>query len=94
MLSIPSFEFPPVSGTLTSVKITGLTSVLRMLCYFEKVMFPYLSKKRDELNLSSDYPALLTFDHFKGQCTHDLLQLLDSNNINVIIVPANCTDRL
>lgn len=37
-----------------------------MLCYFRKVMFPYLDKKRAELNLSSDYLALLTFDNFKG----------------------------
>ena len=57
-------------------------------------MFPYLNEKRAELNLPSDYPALLLFDNFKGQCTNDVLQLLDSHNINIIIFPANCSDRL
>ena len=89
---LPSFEFPPEWDINFSEN--HWSNERTMLCYFEKVIFPYLSKKRDELNLSSDYPALLTFDHFKGQCTHDLLQLLDSNNIDVVIIPANCTDRL
>ena len=35
------------------------------------------------------------FDNFKAQITQELLTLiLDDNNINVILIPANCTDRL
>jgi len=37
---------------------------------------------------------LLIFDNFKAQTTSSLLKLLDSHNIDVILLPANCTDRL
>ena len=37
---------------------------------------------------------MLLFDNFSGQCTEDLLKLIDDNNINTAIIPANCTDRL
>ena len=47
----------------------------------------------DHLILSVDYPAFVTFDNFKGQCTTEL-SALDNNNINVILIPPNCTDRL
>ena len=47
-----------------------------------------------KLKLSPDHPALLLFDNFKGQCTKKLLGLLDSSNVSVILIPANCTDRL
>ena len=54
----------------------------------------FYNKKREELKLTTNYPALLTFDNFKAQCTPGILTLLDQNNINVVLVPANCTDRL
>ena len=41
-----------------------------------------------------DYRALILLDNFKGQCTEKLLRFLDFNNINVIMIPPNCTDRL
>ena len=34
------------------------------------------------------------FDVFKGQRTEDIAKLLDENNIYVVSVPSNCTDRL
>ena len=62
--------------------------------YINNIILPYVKKKREDLLLSIDYPALVIFDNFKGQCTTELLRMLDSNNINVILIPANCTDRL
>jgi len=62
--------------------------------YFERIIFPYSEEKRSALKLSSDQPALLIFDNFKAQCTSSLLSLLDSHNVNVVLVPPNCTDRL
>ena len=41
-----------------------------------------------------DQRALLMFDNFKGQCTEALLKLLDENNVSVVLIPPNCTDRL
>ena len=62
--------------------------------YVGKIIIPYLQKKREELGLLPDQPALLLFDNFKAQCTTSLLQTLDDNNINVLLIPPNCTDRL
>ena len=65
-----------------------------MMDYLNKILFPYCARKRRELMLAPDYPGLVIFDNFNGQCTEDILKLIDENHINVIIIPANCTDRL
>jgi len=49
--------------------------------------------KRKE-QLAADYPALVLFDTFKGQCTNEVYRLFDQNNILYVIIPANCTDKL
>lgn len=36
----------------------------------------------------------MIFDKFKGQGTEDIQKLLEDNHVNVVMVPANCTDRL
>ena len=46
------------------------------------------------MKLGNDQPALLIFDNFKAQCTSPLLCLLDSHNINIVLIAPNCTDRL
>ena len=65
-----------------------------MFDYLNKIIFPYCTKKRRELKLPPDFPGLVIFDNFNGQCTENILKLIDDNHINVIIIPANCTDRL
>ena len=62
--------------------------------YINKVILPYICNKRKDLKLPIDWPTVLIFDNFKKQCTSELLTLLDDNNINVILIPPNCTDRL
>ena len=62
--------------------------------YVDNALNPCIAEKRMSLNLSKDYPALIIFDNFKAQCTSAFLTKLDHNNINVVLVPANCTDRL
>ena len=62
--------------------------------YIEKIILPYVIQKRKDLNLDDSHSALVIFDVFKGQCTNDVLKLLEDNNIQFIIVPSNCTDRL
>ena len=58
------------------------------------VLLPYVIQKRSELGLSSDHRSLVIFDWFKGQCTDVVLKTLEENNIDVLLIPANCTDRL
>ena len=65
-----------------------------MKYYIHKIILPYITKKQDDLKLSADYPALILFDNFKAQCTSSLLQTLDNNNVTVVLIPPNCTDRL
>ena len=65
-----------------------------MIAYVERIILPYVSSKRKELKLVPDYPALVIFDKFTGQGTESVLQLLQENHIHVVMVPANCTDRL
>ena len=62
--------------------------------HIEKIILPYLTEKKKELKLRNDQRALCIFDNFKGQLTDDVLQLLERNNIDIVFVPANCTDRL
>ena len=65
-----------------------------MKTYIEEVIVPYVKQKRAQLKLNEDHPALAIFDVFKGQCTEEVLQMLEENNIERVCVPANCTDRL
>ena len=62
--------------------------------YIEKILLPYIGGKRRDLKLHPDYPALAIFDKFTGQGTESLLKILEDNHIHVVMVPANCTDRL
>ena len=65
-----------------------------MKLYVEKIIVPYVSKKREELKLDASYLALATFDNFTGKVTESILQLLGKNHIFGVTIPANCTDRL
>ena len=38
--------------------------------------------------------CLVIFDTFRGQCTERILSKLEENNVCIVIIPANCTDRL
>ena len=43
-----------------------------MKAYIEVILIPYVSEKRKELKLPSEYPALAIFDKFTGQGTQGL----------------------
>ena len=52
-----------------------------MIKYINEILIPFVTVKRKELKLAADYPALVLFDTFKGQCTDKVYRLLDQNNI-------------
>ena len=58
------------------------------------MLIPYIDEVRREDNLASTQPALVIFDHFKGQITDKVFSVLEKHNILAVTVPANCTDRL
>ncbi len=65
-----------------------------MKAYIEKILPPYIVRKRTELKLPPDYPALVIFYTVTAQGTEAILEALEDNHIHVGMVPANCTDRL
>ncbi len=62
--------------------------------YVDEVIVPFIDTNRKKLNLTSDYPAVVLFDHFSGQITQDIFDLLEKHNIFYILIPRTCTDRL
>ena len=58
------------------------------------IIIPYFEQIRLRLKLAADTRGLVIFDNFNGQCTEKVFQLLEENNINFVLIPANCTDRL
>lgn len=67
---------------------------ITMKRYLEKIVIPFLERKRKALNLSPSHPALAIFDCFRGQTTPEFYRVLKQHNIAYVIVPANCTDKL
>ena len=65
-----------------------------MISYVQLVIVPYVQETRKNLGLPDSQSALVILDEFKGQTTHAVLNLLKQNNIEYVIVPLNCTDRL
>ena len=64
------------------------------LKYMDEILFPYVRQKKKELGLPAEQTCLVIFDRFKAQCTANVLEALEENHILVVLVPANCTDRL
>ena len=65
-----------------------------MLQYIENVIVPFVTRVRDDLGCNKEQAALAIFDHFKGQLTDKVMQLLEKHNIQSVLVPPNCTDKL
>ena len=64
------------------------------IAYIKNIIIPYVKKERVRLDLSADHSALVLFDVFKGQCTSEVLKLLEDNHILYVTIPNNCTDKL
>ena len=64
-----------------------------MMGYLHNILIPYVNATCLDLKLSKSHSCLVIFDTFKGQTTPNFLQILE-DNISVVEVPPNCTDRL
>ena len=89
---LPKINFP--EGWHITYSASHWSTEQTMKDYIQKIIFPYIEGKRQDLKLADNHPALLLFDNFKAQCTQELLTMLDNNFIYVILIPPNCTDRL
>ena len=65
-----------------------------MLGYLHNILILYVNAKRAELKLSQTHSCLVLFNTFRGQTTPNFLKVLEENNILIVEVPPNCTDRL
>ena len=89
----PSVKFP--DGWDVSHTANHWSNERNIIGYLEKIVIPFLKAKREELGLPASQPALtIFFDVFKGQQTDNFKQTLQSNDIQFVAVPANCTDKL
>ena len=86
---LPHFKFPD-DWHITCTE-NHWSNEETMKAYIERIIVPYVQSKRHDLKLPEDRLALAIF---KGQQTADVTSILEENNIYVIDVPANCTDRL
>ena len=77
---LPSFRFPQDWDITYSANHWSNEETMKM--YLQNIIFPYVRGKKEELGLPAEYPSLLLFDNFNGQCTEELLKLIDGNNIN------------
>ena len=67
---LPSYNFQ--RGFDITCNPTHWSNEMTMLRYLDKVVFPYVAQKREDLGMPADFPALLLFDNFSGQCTPEV----------------------
>ena len=63
-----------------------------MIQYIDEIILPYVKRQRDAFDDTT--AALVIMDNFKGQITDSINSLLEANNIQVALLPANATDLL
>ena len=61
------YKFP--DDWLISHSLSHWSNEGTMIEYINEVIVPFVDQKRDDLDLSGNYPAVAIFDHFKGQLT-------------------------
>ena len=88
----PSIEFP--KGWQVTHTANHWCNEKTMIKYIKSVIVPYMDDTRERLGLSPMHTGLVILDHFKGQTTQKVLNLLEENHFKYILVPANCTNRL
>ena len=88
----PPYNFP--GNWLISHSPNHWSNEETMVEYINEVIVPYVDQKRGDLDLSCDYPAVAIFDHFKGQLTERVTQVLEENNIHSVLIPAAFTGEL
>lgn len=89
---LPPYKFP--SDWLISHTKNHWSNEDTMISYVENIIVPFIRERRALLGVGEDHAALAIFDHFKGQLTEKVIDCLEKHNIQSVLVPANCTDRL
>ena len=88
----PRYPFPPEWHITHSEN--HWSNEQTMLNYIDKIIVPFVERVREDLGLDKQQAALAILDHFQGQLTDSITQVLENHNIQSVLVPACCTDRL
>ena len=74
-----------------SVLIQSITATRKKQKIINEIILPRVKYVREELKLSSNFPALLVMDVFRGQMTKAVHNLLKDHNIFMSLVPNGMT---
>ena len=64
----------------------------KVIEHLEKIVFPFVVKKRGELKLPENQKAILIFDVFKAQKPERVQEVITENDCVCVFVPANMTN--
>ena len=88
----PSYSFP-LDWSITHSD-NHWSNESTVLTYINDIVVPFVERVHDDLGTDDSQAALALFDHFKGQLTGNVMAALEKNNIQSVLIPATCTDRL
>ena len=88
----PSYSFP--ADWCITQSSNHWSNEETMLKYINDIIVPFVERVRDDLGTDDSQAALGLFDHFKGQLTANVTAALERHNIQSVLIPATCTDRL
>ena len=60
---------------------------------FNFLIFPYVKKRKVELQLPEYQKAMLIFDVFRGQVTDRITKFIEENDCVIVHVPSNMTEH-
>ena len=87
--SVPKYDFPSCSDvTFTQNHWSNYEKCVRS---FEKIIFPYLKAKKEELGYPKEQYSLIVMDTFRGQDNTEIKALCLKNDCELVIVPHNLT---
>ena len=89
--SIPKYDFPSCFDvTFTRNHWSNYEKCVRL---FEKIIFPYIKAKKEEIGYPKKQYCLIVMDTFKGQDNAEIKALCLKNDCKLVIVSHNLTNK-
>jgi len=88
---LPKFQFPK-EFHVTYTK-NHWSNFEKCVDLFQRIIFPYLQKKKKELGYPDEQYSLIIMDTFKGQDNEEIKRLCNESRCELVIVPHNLTNK-